>query len=229
MVPEGEASIWLYNVFTNSAEGDISPNGGADGPEKDPFEYVDSAFAGAHMAGRRVARGILRAWREAGQRLKSSVNLDSRRVFLEFDGTPADGEPVGPIPVLGAGVLEEGVCAPTDGFAGPGQGMKFPAVAGVGLVPGTAPVAVWRIGSLALPAFATEITVQMGRRIADAVRQSGGGAFKRVAIVGLTNAYQSYTSTPEEYDACAYEGSFTLCRLPSAQARPPRVRDRSDR
>jgi hypothetical protein len=29
-------------------------------------------------------------------------------------------------------------------------------------------------------------------------------------IAGLTNAYASYTATPEEYDACTYEGSFTL-------------------
>ena len=29
-------------------------------------------------------------------------------------------------------------------------------------------------------------------------------------VAGLTNGYQSYTATPEEYDACHYEGSFTL-------------------
>ena len=29
-------------------------------------------------------------------------------------------------------------------------------------------------------------------------------------IAGLTNSYLSYTATPEEYDACHYEGSFTL-------------------
>ena len=61
----------------------------------------------------------------------------------------------------------------------------------------------------------------MGRRIADAVRTAGGGTFERVAIVGLTNAYQSYTSTPEEYDACAYEGSFTLW----GRRQGPRLRD----
>ncbi len=209
------------NVFTNSAEGDISPNGGPDGPEDDPRQYVDSAFASAHMAGRRVARGVLRAWRKAGRAMRADLPLDSRRIFLEFDGTEADGEPVGPIPVLGVGIVSESTCAPFDGFAGPGQGMKMPALAGVGLVPSTAPVSVWRIGPLALPAFSTEITVQMGRRIAGAVKSAGGGAFERVAVVGLTNAYQSYTSTPEEYDACAYEGSFTLW----GRRQGPRLRD----
>ena len=29
-------------------------------------------------------------------------------------------------------------------------------------------------------------------------------------LSGLTNGYSSYTATPEEYDACHYEGSFTL-------------------
>ena len=36
------------------------------------------------------------------------------------------------------------------------------------------------------------------------------GGYDRVALAGLTNAYISYTATPEEYDACHYEGSFTL-------------------
>jgi hypothetical protein len=31
-----------------------------------------------------------------------------------------------------------------------------------------------------------------------------------VVIAGLANGYLSYTATPEEYDACAYEGSFTI-------------------
>jgi hypothetical protein len=31
-----------------------------------------------------------------------------------------------------------------------------------------------------------------------------------VTIAGLTNSYNSYTATPEEYDFCSYEGSFTL-------------------
>ena len=235
--PSGE----VVNVWTNGAEGDVSPNGDPDQPgddigdpptpedggeggkpaEKDPLQYVPNSFAKAHLTGQRVARGVLRAWRRAGRKMRTRVRLDSRQVFLRFDGSPADGEPVGPLAVLGAGVAEDGFCAPFDGFAGPGQGMKFPALHGTGLVPDTGPVSVWRIGPLALSAFSTEITTQMGRRITDAVLAAGGGTFRQAALVGLTNAYQSYTSTPEEYDACRYEGSFTLW----GRRQGPRLRD----
>lgn len=235
--PSGE----VVNVWTNGAEGDVSPNGDPDEPGddvgdpptpetpgagsgpggRDPLQYVTSPFAKAHLTGQRVARGILRAWRQAGRRMRARIPIDSRQVFLRFDGSPADGEPVGPLAVLGAGVAEDGFCAPFDGFAGPGQGRKFPALHGTGLVPDTAPVSVWRIGPLALTAFSTEVTTQMGRRITAAVLAAGNGTYRRAALVGLTNAYQSYTSTPEEYDACHYEGSFTLW----GRQQGPRMRD----
>jgi hypothetical protein len=114
--------------------------------------------------------------------------------------------------VLGAGGITapDGFCAPIDNLAGPGQGMKFPALAGRGLVPSTVPVSVWRVGSLGVAAFPAEITRQMGARMRDAITREAAGAFERTAIAGLSNAYVSYTATPEEYDACHYEGSFTL-------------------
>jgi hypothetical protein len=67
-----------------------------------------------------------------------------------------------------------------------------------------------RVGGLGIAAFPTEITKQMGARIMDSVGANAGGDVARVVIAGLTNAYASYTATPEEYDACTYEGSFTL-------------------
>ncbi len=234
----------VVNVWTNAAEGDVSPNGDSEQPgddigkpgepvapaqapgtevKKDPFQYVPSDFAKAHLAGLKVGRGVLRAWEDAGTRMSGDLSLDSRQVFLRFDGSQAEGEPVGPLAVLGNGGIaaEDGTCAPFDGFAGPGQGNKFPALVGAGLVPDTAPVSVWRVGPLGLAAFSTEVTTQMGRRITNAVRAASGPAFDRVALVGLTNAYQSYTSTPEEYDACHYEGSFTLW----GRQQGPRLRD----
>jgi neutral ceramidase len=72
------------------------------------------------------------------------------------------------------------------------------------------PVSFWRIGRVGLAAFPVEITRQMGLRIRDALLEASNGALDRVVIVGLTNGYWSYTTTPEEYNACAYEGSFTL-------------------
>ena len=78
------------------------------------------------------------------------------------------------------------------------------------LVPGTQPVSVMRIGGLAITGLPSEMTKQMGLRIRNAVEAAAGGAYDDVILSGLTNGYSSYTATPEEYDACHYEGSFTL-------------------
>jgi neutral ceramidase len=207
----------VVNVWTNSNEGDISPDGGT---EKDPanakesLQYGGNSFTEAHMAGVKVARGLIRAWRRAGKAMTADVPVDSRLGYVAFDGVSADAEPVGPNAVLGQGGItaDDGTCAPFDGFAGPGQGMKMPLLGGPGdsLVPGTQPVTVMRVGPLAITAFPSEITKQMGMRIRNAVQGATGDAFSDVVMSGLTNGYSSYTSTPEEYDACHYEGSFTL-------------------
>ncbi len=218
------------NVWTNSNEGDISPDGGTDKvpaeaapptaaqdaepPAEESLQYSGNSFTGAHMAGMKVARGLLRAWRRAGHKMTADVPLDARLGYVAFDGVAADGEPVGPNAVLGQGgvVADDGSCAPFDGFAGPGQGMKMTALGGPGdtLVPGTQPVSVMRIGSLAVLGLPSEVTKQMGLRIRAAVHGAAGGAYEDVILSGLTNGYSSYTATPEEYDACHYEGSFTL-------------------
>lgn len=144
--------------------------------------------------------------------MRSSLALGARRTFLAFDGTAAAGEPVGPVPVLGAGEITgpAGFCAPFEGMAGPGQGRKFPQLTGPGLVPQIVPVSVWRVGPLAIGAFPAEITRQMGARLSGAIEAEAGGDVDRAVIAGLTNGYISYAATPEEYDACHYEGSFTL-------------------
>jgi neutral ceramidase len=195
------------DVWTNSAEGDTSPNGDASKLGGEAEQYVATDAAKADLAGERVAAGIVSAWRAAGRRMSADVGLGARRSFLSFDGTQADGAPVGPVPVLGMGVESEGTCAPVNDLAGPGQGAKMP-LAGGPLLPTTFPVSLARVGGLAIAAFPTEITKQMGTRIVRSVAAKAGA--DRVVIAGLTNAYASYTATPEEYDACTYEGSFTL-------------------
>jgi neutral ceramidase len=199
----------VVNVWTNASEGDISPNGGPSSLGGEQAEHVNSSFAGAHMAGRRVADGVLRAWRDAESRMTSDPDIGARRSFVAFDGTSHDGRPVGPIAALGQGgiVAEDGTCAPVEDAAGPGQGKKLPALIGAGLVPSIVPISMWNIDGLGVAAFPSEITKQMGERIRTAIDRGG---FDRVALAGLTNAYISYTATPEEYDACHYEGSFTL-------------------
>jgi hypothetical protein len=111
----------------------------------------------------------------------------------------------------GPGTIPDGGCAPTDDFSGPGQGKKFPIVGGLGLAPNQHPISMMRIGGLALAAWPSEITTIAGRRMKNAIAAvAGPQAPQGVAIAGLTNSYNSYTSTPEEAEFCSYEGSFTL-------------------
>lgn len=221
-VAAGRPAGDVVNVWTNGAEGDISPNGGpTDDPGPGPgggggevagnaLEYVTSSYAGAHIAGRRIGEGIAGAWRDAGTRLSETLDLDARRRFVSLQpGAQADGSPVGSTIVLGAGVASGGQCALVEDSAGPGQGKKQLLATGE-LVPRTTPVSVVRAGRLAIAAYPLEITKQMGQRIRERLLADAGGQFDRVAIAGLTNAYVSYASTPEEYDTCEYEGSFTL-------------------
>ena len=220
-IVESEIGKGVVNVWTNASEGDISPNGGPDRIGDEAVQHVPSSFASAHRAGARVADGILRAWEDAGERMRTDVELQARQALLDFDGTPADGEPVGPVGVLGMGVVAGGQCSPVDNLAGPGQGRKAPLVFGRGIVPNVAPVSVWRVGDLGIAALPSEVTRTMGLRIRDAVAASSAGAVSRVALAGLTDGYISYTSTPEEYDLCEYEGSFTLF----GRQQGPRYRD----
>src|SRR3954464_3292969 len=211
----------VVDVWTNGDEGDTSPNGDPSSVGGEREQYVNTDAAKAHLAGERVAAGIVGAWKAAGGSMSRDLGLDVRRSFLAFDGTQGGGAPGGPSPVLGFGVIQEGVCAPVDDLAGPGQGAKMP-LAGGPLLPTTFPVSLARVGGLAIAAFPAEIPQQMGTRIVRSVAAKAGA--DRVVIAGLTNAYASYTATPEEYDACTYEGSFTL----SLRQQGARYRDFAD-
>ena len=223
----------VVNVWTNSAEGDAAPNGDPASVGGQAAEWVRSSAAGAHIAGKRTAAGILAAWRDAGESMVKDTQLGARRTFWQFDGSQhgAEGgrkENVGPFPVLGFGVVEErrpnvveGVqnmdpeatepnCAPVDDMAGPGQGEKMPLIGGPGLAPDTFPVSFFRVGELGIVSFPSEITKKMGERIREGLLARANGKLGQIVIAGLTNAYMSYTATPEEYGACTYEGSFTL-------------------
>src|SRR3954447_26181284 len=213
----GRGRAKVVDVWTNGAQGDISPAGETATVEGQAIDWTRSDAAGANLAGARDAAGIVAAWRDAGKNMTSAPQLGSRSFFFAFDGSSYGGpggkqEPVGPFPFLGQGgiVEDDGTCAPVDNFAGPGQGQKLPLVGGPGLAPPTAPVSFWRIGRVGIAAFPVELTKQMGQRIRDSLLKASNGALDRVVIAGLTNGYWSYTTTPEEYGYCGYEGSFTL-------------------
>ena len=199
-------------VWTNGNEGDISPSTGPTSLGGEPAQYVNGSFAGSVMAGTKVARGVVRAWEAAGDHLQKDLEIEAAHGFLPFDGTKADGGQVGPVAVLGAGgiLAPDATCAPVPDMAGPGQGNKMFLFGGAKIIPDVAPVSVWRIGDLGIVATPSEVTRTMGKRIRDAVAARSGGKVSGVIMAGLTDGYLSYTSTPEEYDACYYEGSFTL-------------------
>jgi neutral ceramidase len=203
------------NVWTNGAQGDISTDGDRSSIAGQDEQYVLSDAAHADLGGRRDAAGIIEAWRIAGHRLTDALPIKARRSLVRFDGSTygAEGgmqEPVGPFPVLGLGVVAENQCAPVENMAGPGQGPKAPLVGGPGIAPDTFPVSFWQVGDLGIVAYPAEITKQMGERIREDLLARSRGAFDHIALAGLTNAYISYTTTPEEYDTCNYEASFTL-------------------
>lgn len=203
------------DVWTNGAQGDISPDGDISTVGGEQAEWVNTDAAKADLAGERDAAGILAAWRQAGENMTTQLPISAKRELVQFDGSSygADGgmqEPVGPFPVLGLGVVAENQCAPVENAAGPGQGPKAPLYGGPGAAPDTFPVSVWRVGGMGIAAFPAEITKQMGQRIRTDLLDRAGGRLDRFTIAGLTNGYISYTTTPEEYNSCNYEGSFTL-------------------
>lgn len=80
-------------------------------------------------------------------------------------------------------------------------------------VPRAVPLAVHRIGPLALATIPGEATTALGLRAAQAVKEAFTGrsvTVDRVLIVGLAEEYLSYFTTPEEYAAQHYEGGMTL-------------------
>jgi neutral ceramidase len=210
------------NVWTNGTEGDITEN---DDVERDPdlpnddahsaLQHSTGGFAGANSSGRKVSAGILAAWREAGANMSGSPVVDVRRTFMEFDGSDGSSQ----IPVLGAGgiVGGEGPGPQPDGGCAavpnpfPNQAPKQFLFGGPGIVPNVHPVSLMRIGPLAVAAFPTEIATIAGRRIRNQIQGiAAAQAPAGTIIAGLTNSYNSYLATPEEYDHCTYFGSFTL-------------------
>lgn len=87
--------------------------------------------------------------------------------------------------------------------AGEFKNPKYP------FVPTILPLQVIKIGDIVIAAAPTELTTTCGKRIQKQMFQ----AFKNLKgaiVMGYTNAYASYTTTPEEYSIQGYEGGSTL-------------------
>ena len=71
-----------------------------------------------------------------------------------------------------------------------------------------------QLGDMVLLPLPYEVTMESGRRIAEASRKSalegGMGADTRFVVVSVSNGYTGYCTTPEEYGEQRYEGGHTI-------------------
>ena len=72
------------------------------------------------------------------------------------------------------------------------------------------PVQLLRIGRLYLIGIPAEVTIVAGLRLRRQVAAIVGAELADVLVVGYSNAYVHYVTTPEEYDEQRYEGGSTL-------------------
>ncbi|NUO47601.1 MAG: hypothetical protein HOV80_01960 [Polyangiaceae bacterium] len=78
-------------------------------------------------------------------------------------------------------------------------------------VPHHLPFQILRIGKVALGFVPFEPTTVAGRRIRAVVgSELRAQGVEQAVVVGYSNAYASYLTTPEEYDEQGYEGAMTL-------------------
>jgi neutral ceramidase len=202
-------------VYGNSAAGDVSAGLTQFGP------------AHAEEVGRREARAMLAAWRQAGRRLSRRPRLDLRWTRVCFCGQATPFGQLADHAVFGAAYLtgsEEGrgplfeatgeifegrrLAAPI----GP-QGVKDPARSDDDrtLEPTSVPLTAARLGDRLIVTIPGEATEELGRRTrAAALAAVRGSGIHRVVIAGYANEYASYFTTPEEYGAQHYEGGTTV-------------------
>ncbi len=74
----------------------------------------------------------------------------------------------------------------------------------------TAQFAVVKIGGVLVAAVPAEITTEAGMRIKRRIREADGTPGDTVVILGLSNGYLQYMTTPEEYEEQHYEGGSDL-------------------
>jgi neutral ceramidase len=72
------------------------------------------------------------------------------------------------------------------------------------------PVQLIRIGPLHLIAIPGEVTIVAGLRLRRTVAAIVGEQIEDVLVVGYSNAYVHYVTTPEEYEEQRYEGGSTM-------------------
>jgi len=76
--------------------------------------------------------------------------------------------------------------------------------------PKSVPLGVYRFGPIAFATLPGEFTTTMGRRIRKDLEAQLNIEKNNIVLIGLTNEYVSYFTTPEEYKENHYEGGMTL-------------------
>jgi neutral ceramidase len=234
-VPAGQDVV---NAYGNSDEGDMSAGLVRSGPAA--AEWVGDVEARAFLlAWRRAGRDMQRApkldWRWTrmcfcGQETpdgpvadRGAFGLseftgseegrgplyDITRVPFEGDHLPDPNLP--PAPALPAGLNQS---LPITGPQGDKINSQIPLT-----VPKAVPLMAIRIGERMIVSIPGEMTVEMGRRVRDAVLAATSGSGVTGAVIsGLANEYADYFTTPQEYDAQHYEGAATVYGRSSSDA-----------
>jgi neutral ceramidase len=197
-------------IFTNGTEGDLIPR---------YDEYNQHACA--DRMGLRTAAAMRVAWDAAGASLAAELPVDGavRRVVYEgqevepgkrvarkaWFGLPfVGGAANGPHFLYGH---VEGLRRPR-ALAGRVHGRKL--VVMPAPWPSAMDVTVLRVGDRLLLGVPGEPSVEAGRRMCAAALDAGGAVAADALIVGLTQGYRGYFTTPEEYDQQHYEGGHTV-------------------
>ena len=200
-------------LYTNGALGDLMPR----------FDSFNRTAA-MDLNGLRIAAKAYRAWRAAGKRLDSDVDVGVRWTRSCYCGQEVEpGKRVSDTPFWGLSFFggsedgasifheplsTEGRRLPEDA-SDPVHGRKI--IVSRGLVHELVPeVQVVRIGDRLLMGAPGEPSVEMGRRFEAAVRPELPAGVTDPVVVGLANNYMGYLTTPEEYQMQHYEGGHTV-------------------
>jgi neutral ceramidase len=206
----------VIDVFPNSNEGDQSAGLNGQGPLI------------AERVGTREGRAMFKAWKRAGKHLSAAPPVDLLWTRVCFcgqatsDGTVAD-EPQAGAPFLtgseeGRGPLYditgqplEGDTSPTENTPHQGDKVGIAFATTKDSYPNAVPLFLLRIGKRIIITFPGEATVEVGRRARARVLEIAHSlGVNGVTVMGLTNEFIQYITTPEEYSRQHYEGGSTI-------------------
>ena len=172
---------------------------------------------------------MFEAWRRGGKRLRRRPEVDLRWTRTCFCGQQTSDGPVADEPLAGVPFLTgseenrgplfdlthdsyEGRRSPTTAY-GEAQGHKLgiPFATTKDSYPSAVPLFVVRIADRLLITEPGEATAEVGRRARARVFAAARGlGVEGVTLMGLTNEFVQYLTTPEEYDRQHYEGGSTI-------------------